>query len=187
MTRLATMSAPFFPDEISPPPGLSAFDRLAADHRAQRRAVDLILAIASGDGPAGAAEALSDFLAGPFAHHQRIEEESLFPALLASCRPEDGIGALLARIRQAKVSERAARAGEVLGRIAGGAETTEETQEFLHSFAQDLHRHLAIEESALLPIARVRLGGEALRLIDEAMRERPPVAGQDNKKDRGKK
>ncbi len=145
-----------------------------ADHHRQRQAAHIILMIADGQFSERGVKALIDFLETDFTRHVADEEISFFPLLRQNCLPEDGMDALLDKlVEDHKDDETAgAEAVELLKARLGGRRLKEEECEALRTFAEHIKSHLALENAALLPIARLRMDPHALGLLSNSLQER---------------
>lgn len=116
-------------------------------------------------------------------HHHDDEECDLFPALLESMAGSDAVclreltAALTAEHRDLERCWRALRA--VLAQVAAGR-IAPLAQDEVDRFAERYERHIAREESELLPMARRLLGDAELDRIGLAMRRRRGVADDAN-------
>lgn len=108
-------------------------------------------------------------------HHHADEEEDLFPALLESMAGSDAVclralvEGLTAEHRELESAWRRVR--RALERIEAG-EAAPLAAEVVEGLAQLYERHIAREESELLPMAARLLGEEELARIGRAMRAR---------------
>lgn len=108
-------------------------------------------------------------------HHHDDEERDLFPALIESMAGSDAVclreltGALTAEHRELEAGWQTLRA--VLVQVAAG-QTVLLAQDDLSGFAQRYQRHIAREESELLPMARRLLSDAELDRVGLAMRMR---------------
>jgi hemerythrin-like domain-containing protein len=122
------------------------------------------------------ARAILRYLGQDFSRHMRDEENDLFPLLRRRCLPEDEIETVLGRLNAEHKDEH---------RLAGGVESDlralldsddpaldTATRERLFQYARSLRRHLALENSIVLPLARARLTQEDLAVLAAAMRSR---------------
>jgi len=115
---------------------------------------------------------------GAGARHHIEEEEDLFPALLR-CAPPRELGSLhrlLRRLRQdhneleALWSAMRVR----LQRLADGTETQLDTYA-ADAFVEHYHRHIALEEAELLPLAHRLLNAAAVGVLGTSMSARRGV------------
>ena len=111
-------------------------------------------------------------------HHHDDEERDLFPALIESMAGSDAVclreltAALTAEHRELEARWQTLRA--VLAQLAA-AQTVLLAQDDVIGFAQLYQRHIAREESELLPMAQRLLSDAALDRIGLAMRTRRAV------------
>lgn len=158
------------------PPGLeeTPLDFLFADHHRQRQAVEILLRLADGEYNKTGVRNLIVFLKHDLPLHIADEEHDLLPLLRQQCRPEDDIDTLVERLTgEHEGDESAAR--EVISLLKGladGKPLSEEDRGAIRSFAAHLRRHLALENGVLLPIARVRMSAESLKLLSKRMKAR---------------
>lgn len=112
-------------------------------------------------------------------HHHDDEERDLFPALIESMAGSDAIclreltAALTAEHREFETRWQTLRA--VLAQVAAG-QTVQLAQDDVSGFAQLYERHIAREESELLPMAQRLLSDAELDRIGLAMRTRRAVS-----------
>ncbi len=112
--------------------------------------------------------------------HHLDEDEDLFPALSRRLLPEDGLGAVLARLgedhRRSEemidtiVDMLAQHPADDPVRLSTGA------CQLMSAYTCAEHRHLAIENGVVLAIARIRLTRGDLRKISDGMKARRGVA-----------
>lgn len=113
-------------------------------------------------------------------HHHDDEERDLFPALIESMAGSDAVclreltAALTAEHRELEARWQTLRA--VLALVAAGR-TVRLAQDDVSRFAQLYQRHIAREESELLPMAERLLSDAELDRIGLAMRMRRAVPG----------
>jgi hemerythrin-like domain-containing protein len=152
---------------IDPPvagAGEDPIERLYVDHQRQRRACDLLERVADGEVDEDGVRGLIDFLERDVAAHVAEEENALFPLLRAHCLEEDDIDSLLTRLSGEHADADAATRAVVADLRSASPEggVADDARTRLRDYAEDLRRHLAIENAALLPLARVRLDARAL-------------------------
>lgn len=166
------------PVETFPP----AFAGLALDfmirrHRRLRRAAEIIAFVADGGFDRRRVGELIAFLEVDLGRHEADNEGAVFPALLLHCLPEDGIDALIERL--AEDHKRAERGRDEVVRLVksrlAGAELAPESAARLRSFSRHVRQQIALEDAILIPIARVRLDGDALRLLGLKLKARQAV------------
>ena len=109
--------------------------------------------------------------------HVQDEEESLFPAMRRRCPPEDEIERVLSALSAEHAGDR--HFGEVAiagleAALAGGTLPSRKPalREAMVDFARNERRHLALENSIVLPLARLRLTAEDLAEISLQMMQR---------------
>jgi len=158
------------------PPGLigSPIDFLFAEHHRQRQAVNVLHLIADGEVREAGVKKLIEFLKTDFAIHIADEELSFFPLLRLHCLAEDSIGELIERLAEEHKKDEATAASVtvILEGLLAGHVLTGERRKVIRVFAERIRQHLAMENAALLPIARKRLDDEALVILSEMMKER---------------
>ena len=157
-------------------------DFLSADHTRQRTISDLMEKLADDTAldPA-VAEGVLRYLKVDMAAHVGDEEEDLFPLLRKRCLAEDEIETALALLAgEHKSEERLAKTV-----IAGLQRLIDEDmparsdpplRDELINYARHLRRHLALEHSILLPMARVRLTARDLRGMAKHMAARRGIS-----------
>ncbi len=152
----------------------SPLDFLFADHHRQRQAVRILLNIAAGAWDETGGSDLITFLERDFALHIQDEECDFVPLLRRICPPEDGIDVLAERLADEHADDRSSvqRVIAILRKRLQGEPLSRQAQESIRDFAAHLRQHLAIENSVLLPIARVRMDAESLTALSKAMRNR---------------
>jgi hemerythrin-like domain-containing protein len=164
---------------MPPPPGLlrDPLAYIAAEHGGQRALCNLMEDLAGACGfQQEVAGAILRYLGQDFSRHMRDEENDLFPLLRKRCLPEDEIETVLGRLHAEHKDEH---------RLAGGVESglralldykdpvlDAALRERLFQYARSLRRHLALENSIILPLARARLTPEDLVALAAAMRSR---------------
>ncbi|WP_420347764.1 hemerythrin domain-containing protein [Pelagibius sp.] len=153
-------------------------DYIFADHFRQRTLCNLLEELADAATPdEPLTREVIGFLAGDMALHVQDEEEDLFPLLRRRCPPEDEIEAVLSALaREHHADERMARdivEGLEACMAAGRAPRTDaDLRARLTEFARRQRRHLAVENSIVLPIARNRLTELDLANLTKRMAER---------------
>jgi hemerythrin-like domain-containing protein len=151
---------------------------LAAEHLRQRAAFALIEHLATLDTlDRTIATQLLQFLEKDMVAHVHDEENDLFPLLRRRCEPEDEIELVLGDLSAEHTAEeriaadirvgltRALEANCAVGEIAKLAER-------MLAFAHAENRHLALENSIVLPLARARLTSEDLNDLSRHMIDR---------------
>ena len=151
-------------------------DFIAADHVRERRlceALDRIAETRTAD-PTVIDEILAH-VRDDLGRHIEDEEQDLFPLLRRRCAPEDDIDLILGRLdrEHTKGKSAIARLVDDLTRLAEpGATVDDAIAGRLRSFAHDCRQHLAIENGAILPLARVRLTAADLADLGKRMAAR---------------
>lgn len=153
-------------------------DYLQAEHLRQRRfcgLLDRILADPEGAEAASLAETALAFLAVELPRHL-ADEEDFLSRLLASCAPDDRIEGLIALLReeQAQDDRLRARTEAVLSSL-DDRELSHASAATLAVFAEVKRRHIHWVKELLLPLARARLGAEALNALGRDMAARRGV------------
>ncbi len=119
------------------------------------------------------AETLLAYLTEDLPHHAEDEESAFLPKLKSRCRPDDGIDGILSEIDQAHAVERFLALHIVMDLkvLASGKELDQPMRLFnnLRAFAEAQRRHLAWENSVVLPLACKRLSLEDLEEIGHNM------------------
>lgn len=142
------------------------------------------LAAGGAEAEAGeAARSVVRFFDTAGADHHRDEEQDLFPTLehFVPAPELNATRALLARLRadHAKLDAAWREMREVLMRIAAGGESGLDASA-ARAFAEAYDRHIALEESELLPLARRVLDPRLTAALGSRMARRrgatPPVA-----------
>ena len=151
-----------------------------ADHFRQRFVCSLIRQIAEGrEVSQSEATEMGYFLVHDLPLHHADEEEDLFPALIKSARPEDNIKQTIARLNDDHIigSAETSRVRNLLSEFAlGTANRSKSALRTLKLYAQSENKHLAIENSVVLPIARVRLSKRQLQPMSNSMKSRRNMA-----------
>ena len=177
------MAAPDRPDLVRPmiPPPISLLRDplayIAAEHGGQRALCNLMENVASDPGfDRDAARAILRYLGRDFSRHVHDEENDLFPLLRKRCLPEDEIEMVLARLN-AEHKDEHRLAGDLESQLKELLDRDVSTldaafRERLFQYARALRRHLALENSVILPLARARLTPDDMVALSAAMRER---------------
>ena len=147
----------------------------AADHMRQRAAFSLIEYLATAETlDRTIAAQLLKFLQDDMAVHVLDEEDDLFPLLRRRCEPEDDIALVLADLSAEHTAEERIAADVRVG-LAQALETDcpvgeiEDLGKRMLAFAHAESRHLALENSILLPLARARLTREDIHDLSRRM------------------
>ena len=157
-------------------------DFLSADHSRQRTVSDLMEKLADDTVPDPATtEGVLRYLKVDMAAHVRDEEEDLFPLLRKRCLAEDEIETALSLLADEHTSEERLAKTVIAGLqrlIDEGlpARSDPPLRDELVSYARHLRRHLALEHSILLPMARVRLTARDLRGMARHMAARRGIS-----------
>ncbi len=177
---------PSLPGHSAPNVGFEVpLEMLAACHlRVQDQCATLLrlvphIAAHGSDRPAQeAATAVMRYFDTSARHHHDDEERDLFPALLESMAGSDAVclremtAALTAEHRELEARWKALRA--VLAQVATG-QAAALRQDDVDAFTRTYERHIAREESELLPMAQRLLSAAELDRIGLAMRLRRAV------------
>jgi hemerythrin-like domain-containing protein len=179
-TKSPTPDQPDLSGAMLPPPRDLLRDPLAyiaAEHGGQRALCSLMEDLAGAAGfDRDIARAILRYLGQDFSRHVHDEENDLFPLLRDRCLPEDEIETVLGRLNAEHKDEHrlagdvAAQLTELLERTVPALDST--LRERLFRYARSLRRHLALENSIILPLARTRLTREDLAALSAAMRQR---------------
>lgn len=169
-TGLAPQDTEFLHDPIA------FFDR---EHLEQAEVFRLLKALADDPLSASAmgdAETVLANLTGPLALHIADEEEDLFPALARHCAGERMFERMRAQLSKEHETDHAlaAKLMEDLRALSEGRSIADERNFVItaRAFAELQERHIAWEESGILPLARARLTPEDLRGISQSMAAR---------------
>lgn len=177
-----------FPGHSAPAVGFEVpLEMLAACHlRVQDQCSTLLrlvphIAEHGSDRPAQeAATAVIRYFDTSARHHHDDEERDLFPALIESMAGSDAVclreltATLATEHRELEARWQTLRA--VLAQVAAG-QTVPLAQDGVRAFAQLYERHIAREESELLPMAQRLLSDAALDRVGLAMRMRRTAPG----------
>ncbi|GAB4359394.1 MAG: hemerythrin domain-containing protein [Kiloniellaceae bacterium] len=155
-----------------------------AEHFRQRKLCNLIeqMALAETLDPLLAAEVLA-FLQNDMALHVQDEEQDLFPLMRQRCPREDEIERVLSALTAEHAGDR-----HLAGIVINGLETAlRDSQpvaaqaglrEAMIDFARNERRHLALENSVVLPLARLRLTVDDLLALSARLLERRRPGGE---------
>ncbi|MGF1593706.1 MAG: hemerythrin domain-containing protein [Kiloniellaceae bacterium] len=118
-----------------------------------------------------------EFLRHDMELHVQDEEQSLFPLMRCRCPPEDEIERVLSALSAEHAGDRHLAELMISGLeavLAEGRPVGSETglREAMVDFARNERRHLALENSVLLPLARLRLTAKDLAEMSASMIER---------------
>lgn len=165
-------------------------DFLFAEHFRHRKLCNLVeeMALAETLDRTLAVEVL-DFLRHDMALHVQDEEEDLFPLMRLRCPPEDEIERVLSALTAEHAGDR--HLADLLTDGLQKALSEEQPpsslpglREAMIDFARNERRHLALENSVVLPLARRRLSQEDLvRLSARLLRRRQPDGGEGTKEE----
>ena len=169
---------------LAPPP-LKLLDRpldyLLADHFRQRSlCAELRKIVDTRRAGRGVADAVAAFLMTALKRHHDDLEDALFPALRPRVRPEDGMGTILAQlIEDHRHTE--SMCEDIVDALAGDAtadpvEISQAIAELMLAFADNVQRHLAVENGIVMVIARKRLAADDLKVISQRMKLRRGIA-----------
>ncbi len=152
----------------------SPLDFLFGEHLRQRQLAKVLMLIADGVINRKTIASAISFIEKDLALHIMDEELSLFPVLRSVCEADDKIDEIL-DILAKEHREDESGSDEIVAilkvMVAGGP-ATPHGAERLRDFADRLRHHLALENGVLLPIARTRLTGDALRSVADSIAAR---------------
>ena len=158
-------------------------DFFFAEHFRQRKLCNLIedLALAEVLDSRLAAEVI-DFLDHDMALHVQDEEQDLFPLVQQRCAPEDEIGRVISSLSAEHAEDRHLSGIVIAGlrtalRDAVPVAAQSGLREAMIDFARNERRHLALENSVVLPLARLRLTDADLVELSARMVARRDAAG----------
>lgn len=154
-------------------------DYLCSDHFRQRiicKFIDEIAFDRRGDNAIRLAAIALEYLEGDLRQHVMDEERDLFPLLRSRCEPEDDIERIMTVLSAEHAIDEGLMATLMPGlrKLARNRQPSDEAA-FLRSasvFAESQRRHLAWEESLILPLARKRLSTADLETMGRNMAER---------------
>jgi len=161
-------------------------DFFFAEHFRQRKLCNLIeeLALAEVFDTRLAVEVVA-FLRHDMALHVQDEEEDLFPLVRQRCAPQDEIERVISALAAEHAGDRhladivieglqaALREGTAVAAQAG-------LREAMIDFARNERRHLALENSVVLPLARLRLTAADLAELSARMMARRDAAAPES-------
>lgn len=158
------------------PPDLidSPLDFIFAEHLRQREAATILTLISDGEFEGICLDELIDFFNEDFLLHISDEEVALFPILLQRCLPEDKMENVIHRLQEEHRQDEDSVEDVIatLVRLRERKFLTVEEARRLRRFAEHIRQHLALENGVLLPIARVRLEAEDLRVLAQLLKRR---------------
>jgi hemerythrin-like domain-containing protein len=153
-------------------------DYLLAEHFSQRQLLSILTHLGEDSTDwQEAAKIAVDYLKTAMPLHYADEDAGLFPILEECCLPEDGLEALLTRLREEHIEgDRSAK--QIVRDLRKCLR--EGTQPHAHpklpdriaSFVKLERLHLALENAVLIPLARARLNARDLIHLSESMRLR---------------
>lgn len=157
----------------------SPLDFIFAEHHRQRQAALMLNLIADGGFDDAGIRRLVGFLKTDFALHVADEELGFFPLLRAKSLPEDNIETLTARFSQEHKDDESIgdEVVRLLEDLLSGRPLGVSAAQKIRVFAEHVREHLAVENAVLLPIARVRMDAESLKLLSEILKERRASQG----------
>ncbi len=160
---------PIPPDLIEQP-----LDFIYAEHHRQREVAGILLLIAEGEFDHDGVKRLVDFLENDFAQHINDEEIVLFPVLRQLCLPEDNIDAIIERLQEEHQGDESIgdEVIEVLKMRLESESLDNKAIRKIRLLAEHIRQHLALENSVLLPIARVRLAESDLKILGDMLKDR---------------
>jgi hemerythrin-like domain-containing protein len=152
----------------------SPLNFIFAEHHRQREAASILTMLADGEFDVKGVKALLEFLEVDFALHIGDEELALFPMLREHCLPEDHVDRILERLEDEHREDEASveAVAEVLRERLSSNSIVEGDKRRLRLFAEHIRQHLALENGVLLPIARVRLREQELRVLSDMFKAR---------------
>ena len=161
----------------------SPLDFFFAEHFRQRKLCNLIDDLALAETlDLRLAEVVIAFLQHDMVLHVQDEEQDLFPLVQQRCPPEDEIGRVISALAAEHSGDR--HLSEIV--IAGLQKALRDAipiaeqaglREAMIEFARNERRHLALENSVVLPLARLRLTAADLAALTARMTARREAAG----------
>lgn len=145
-----------------------------AEHHRQREAALILHLIADGEFDRQGVTELIEFLKIDFALHVADEELAFFPILKQQCAPEDNIDVLIKKLSDEHKDDEQI-GDEALALLRGllkNESLDEDGKRRLRVFAEHIRQHLAVENAVLLPIARLRMNGDALKAFSKHLKAR---------------
>jgi hemerythrin-like domain-containing protein len=153
------------PPLIEPAPPALLSDPLGfffAEHFRQRRLCNLMEQLANAAAlDRDLTSGILAFLQDDMVLHVQDEEEDLFPLMRRRCPPEDEIERVLSALTAEHAGDR-----HLSGLVVEGL------REAMVDFARNERRHLALENSIVLPLARLRLTEDDLAMLSACMTRR---------------
>ncbi|MGF1627880.1 MAG: hemerythrin domain-containing protein [Kiloniellaceae bacterium] len=153
-------------------------DFFFAEHYRQRKLCNLMEQLATAaalDAPV--ATGILDFLRHDMVLHVQDEEEDLFPLMRLRCAPADEIERVLSALTAEHAGDRHLSGLVVEGLEAALADgrppsACPRLREAMVDFVRNQRRHLALENSVVLPLARLRLTADDLVALSARMTRR---------------
>jgi hemerythrin-like domain-containing protein len=169
------------PPLIEPAPPALLSDPLGfffAEHFRQRRLCNLMEQLANAAAlDRDLTSGILAFLQDDMVLHVQDEEEDLFPLMRRRCPPEDEIERVLSALTAEHAGDR-----HLSGLVVEGLQTAladgrppsayAGLREAMVDFARNERRHLALENSVVLPLARLRLTEDDLATLSACMTRR---------------
>jgi hemerythrin-like domain-containing protein len=153
-------------------------DFFFAEHFRQRELCNLIEDMAWAESlDRQAVEEVLGFLRHDMVLHVQDEEQDLFPLMRLRCPPEDGIERVLSALTAEHAGDHHL-ADVVIEGLEGAlaaarpASARPGLREAMIDLARNERRHLALENSVVLPLARLRLQPEDLTQLSEHLQRR---------------
>ncbi|MGD1880617.1 MAG: hemerythrin domain-containing protein [Kiloniellaceae bacterium] len=158
-------------------------DFFFAEHFRQRKVCNCLERLADAAALDSAlVEELLAFLRHDMTLHVRDEEEDLFPLMRQRCPPEDEIERVLSALSSEHAGDRHLADIVIAGleaALAGGPLPVGDPglREAMIDFARNERRHLALEISVVLPLARLRLTADDLADLSARLAARRAPGG----------
>lgn len=163
----------------TPPPHsvlfASPLDFLIADHNKQKLFFEKLDRLADAEhADSEAAAVIVDFLNHDLALHILDEEQDLFPLLRRRCPPEDEIEHVLSILDRDHEKETVAVQSlvhDIEACMVGGTPPRSKPalRSAIHRFARQQLRHIGVENSIIIPIAKARLIEDDLENLSKRM------------------
>jgi len=153
-------------------------DFFFAEHFRQRELCNLLEEMATAEAlDALLAAELLAFLRHDMVLHVQDEEADLFPLMRQRCPPEDQIERVLSALSAEHAGDQHLSGIVAAGLQAALRDTTPIAaqpglREAMIDFARNERRHLALENSVVLPLARLRLSADDLVRLSEGLASR---------------